>query len=265
MDKEFIRKIAKKPQYIPGIYNYCDRWCERCSFTSQCMNFEISEKEFIDPAARDINNKAFWDKLHEISTVTLEMVLEKATEMGINLDEIDCDEIRIEEDKIYGMAEQQPYSIIAMEYIRKVDSWFRENKDQFKTKGDDFLSHIQADIPGTNPDNDIVEINDCLEVINWYKHQIYVKLIRAASSFLQSNPNEIECSTNDANGSAKVALIGIERSIAAWAGLLPHLPELEGGILDLLVILKRLITLVESAFPNARFFLRPGFDVEKTD
>ncbi|MCB0550950.1 MAG: hypothetical protein KDD19_25495 [Phaeodactylibacter sp.] len=22
---------------IPGIYNYCDRWCERCSFTSRCL------------------------------------------------------------------------------------------------------------------------------------------------------------------------------------------------------------------------------------
>ncbi len=228
MDKEFIRKIASKTQYIPGIYNYCDRWCERCPFTSNCVNFEISEKEFCDPATRDINNKAFWDKLHEIFTVTLEMVQEKAIEMGINLNEIDCDEIRIEEDKIYEIAEQQSYSIIAMEYIRKVDNWFRENNDHFKAKVDDFLSHVQADIPGTNPDNDIVEINDT-------------------------------------NGSAKVALIGIERSIAAWAGLLSYLPELEDEILDLLVILKRLIILVESAFPDARFFLRPGFDIEKTD
>jgi len=25
--------------FIPGIYNYCDRWCETCAFTSRCRVF----------------------------------------------------------------------------------------------------------------------------------------------------------------------------------------------------------------------------------
>ena len=28
-----------KMKYIPGIYNYCDYWCERCAFTKRCRNF----------------------------------------------------------------------------------------------------------------------------------------------------------------------------------------------------------------------------------
>jgi hypothetical protein len=64
----------------------------------------------------------------------------------------------------------------------------------------------------------------------------------------------------DANGSAKVAIIGIERSMAAWAGLLNQFPQQERTILDLLVKLKRLLQNVDKAFPDARAFVRPGFD-----
>lgn len=73
---------------------------------------------------------------------------------------------------------------------------------------------------------------------------------------------DLECILEDANGSAKVALIGIERSMAAWAGLLPHFPDQEHTILNLLATLQRLRRQVETAFPNARVFLRPGFDAE---
>jgi hypothetical protein len=81
---------------------------------------------------------------------------------------------------------------------------------------------------------------------------------------MRTRPNELEYNLDDANGSAKVAIIGIERSIAAWSGFLPHFPDQENSILDLLVILKRLLMQVENAFPNARAFLRPGFD-KKSD
>ena len=64
----------------------------------------------------------------------------------------------------------------------------------------------------------------------------------------------------DADGSAKAALIGIERSTEAWAGLLPHFPDEEHEILDLLATLQRLLRHVEKAFPDARVFLRPGSD-----
>ena len=33
--------------FIVGIFNYCDRWCERCPFTSRCRLFAtLAEIEF---------------------------------------------------------------------------------------------------------------------------------------------------------------------------------------------------------------------------
>ena len=40
---------ARDPKLIPGIYNYCDRWCERCPFTSRCMVYAMGEEDRDDP------------------------------------------------------------------------------------------------------------------------------------------------------------------------------------------------------------------------
>ena len=32
-----LKELAGDPQFISGVYNYCDRWCERCPLTSRCF------------------------------------------------------------------------------------------------------------------------------------------------------------------------------------------------------------------------------------
>jgi hypothetical protein len=260
MDKEQLKKLAKDPKFISGIYNYCDRWCERCAFTSQCMNYALSEDEFDSPESKDITNKAFWDKLGEIFKVTFEMLQETADEMGLDLDAIDHEEAAKHEEKVHEIVENQPYTKAAFAYADMVDDWFKSNKGLVENKAEELLSLAQAQIPGTRPDHDALKIQDCLEIVRWYQHQIYVKLCRAASGIIRGELEDNEYSPQDANGSAKVAIIGIERSIAAWGGLLHQFPDQENPILDLLVNLKKLLRQVDAAFPDARAFARPGLD-----
>ena len=66
--------------------------------------------------------------------------------------------------------------------------------------------------------------------------------------------------SKDSDGSAKVALIGIDRSIAAWGEIRNHFPLYVASILKMLVHLEQLRRKVEKAFPDARTFIRPGFD-----
>jgi len=105
-------------------------------------------------------------------------------------------------------------------------------------------------------------IEDAIEVIYWYQHFIYVKFMRAMlrddDEF--ENPDIKEAMAYDSNGSAKIALIGIDRSISAWGSLQKRLPERSDDILDILVHLERLRKKAEKEFPNARKFKRPGFD-----
>jgi hypothetical protein len=224
------------------------------------MTYALSEDELDGPESKDISNKAFWDKLHEIFQVTFEMVKEKAEEMGIDLNAIDHDEIDRQTELVHKRAKEQPYNQVAFSYIKQADSWFKSNKELLEEKAEELLLLAQADIPGTKPEDEAVSIQDCLEVIRWYQHQIYVKLCRAANGMIRGELEELEYFPEDANGSAKVAIIGIERSIAAWGRLLNQFPDQEQSILDALVKLKGLLRQVEEAFPEARAFVRSGFD-----
>lgn len=64
----------------------------------------------------------------------------------------------------------------------------------------------------------------------------------------------------EADGSVKVALIGIDRSIIAWGILRDCFPEKTDDLLSILLHLDRLRRQCEKEFPNARTFVRPGFD-----
>jgi len=41
MDKEDVKRLAKTPGLISGIYNYCDRWCERCPYLQREARLEL--------------------------------------------------------------------------------------------------------------------------------------------------------------------------------------------------------------------------------
>ena len=93
MNRKNLERLAKDPRFVPGIYNYCDRWCERCPNTSRCLNYAMCETTFNS----DESQEAFWDKLGTIFATTLQMLHEKAEEMGIDLDAIDHKEIEKQE------------------------------------------------------------------------------------------------------------------------------------------------------------------------
>jgi hypothetical protein len=188
------------------------------------------------------------------------MVKETAEKMDIDLNSIDLEKAAKHEEQVHKISTEQPYSQAAIEYIKMADNWFESNKETLENKADELKTQIEADIPGAKPVDEALNIKDCLEVIRWYQHQIYIKLCRAASGMIRGELEEIEYCPEDANGSAKVAIIGIERSIAAWGGLLNQFPQQERVILDLLVKLKGLLRKVEMSFPDARSFARPGFD-----
>jgi hypothetical protein len=52
LPSDFDRLVARasNPRLISGIYNYCDRWCERCRFTDRCLQF-LEDQEAEPPAA----------------------------------------------------------------------------------------------------------------------------------------------------------------------------------------------------------------------
>lgn len=255
--KNILNK-AENPRYIPGIYNYCDRWCERCAFTSRCLTYAMEKEDAENTAAWDINNKAFWDKLHLIFQQTIELINKLAEERGIDLKSMDKESASGVISQRMDEAKHHELSLTARYYSDIVDRWFEAEHSLFEEKQNELNTMLNLGIKGDRPFAEANEIRDAVGVIRWYQRQIYAKLIRALT---QDEPSNIESeSQRDSDGSALVALIAIDRSTGAWGNLQEYFPEKTDDILDILLHLDRLRRKVEQRFPNARKFKRPGFD-----
>jgi hypothetical protein len=240
MRRRTLTDLANNPDLISGIYNYCDRWCERCPLTSRCLVYATEQEDDDSPQNRDIRNEEFWQKLSSILYETRELIVEWTQNAGIDLAE-PADEDNARYRRKRELVDNHPLTRAGKKYANAASDWFREFDQAIEVSD---------------------QLEDAREVIQWYQYQIAVKTIRALSGRkeeLEEDPDNAEF-PKDSDGSAKVALIGIDRSIAAWRMMQLSLPERDESIVPLILQLDRLRQRLEHAFPEARDFIRPGFD-----
>lgn len=239
---------------ISGIFNYCDRWCERCTFTARCANFELGEKLETADGDRDEINKIFW----ELFEANLDDTVEKVDEGESEFDDFEFDNIEPNSDEEeyadddrrikHIIAKSHEASKLAELYHEKVSIWFEKNPEVVKN----------VNFYPTLKNKNSLKFTDSVEVVRWYQYQIYVKFMRAIQG-KDEDMFETEF-PKDSDGSAKVALIGIDRSISAWGNIFMSKDDKDEIVFNMLQLLVSLQHLVENEFPNARDFIRPGFD-----
>jgi len=256
-----ILDLPDDPRFIEGIYNYCDRWCERCPFTSRCMLYAMEEDDRDDPEAHDINSEAFWSKLAGIFKQTHEMIATMAAEQGIDLESMDLKPVKEEKDRKRARSKSNPLSRSAQRYVKLVKEWFDREYPEAEEERDADPTRIDLPLIDFDAQDRASNIQDAIEVVRWYQFQIAVKIMRG---LMRDDPEEAgepeTARQSDSDGSVKVALIGMERSISAWGKLQELLPEKTAGILPILLHLEQLRRRTEQAFPKAQSFVRPGFD-----
>lgn len=232
---------------IEGIYNFCDRWCERCSFTARCEVFAREQaynlEDSIDPMGDALKVVA------ESFAEAKEMLIEHAEEMGIDLDEAMNDpDVDATIERTRHNTESQPavelakqYSLETRHILDKPEEW--------------------AGYPEEDP-----KILEMLEVIQYYLFSVAVKVHSSYHAVLDidgnEDPEELSNTQSYANGTAKVTLMLIERSISSWNYLMN---ESNAHLLQPVVArLETIKQMLEEKFPNAREFMRPGFDEIET-
>lgn len=261
MNKEDVKRLARKPGLISGIYNYCDRWCERCSFTSRCMNYAMQKEQGEGARKGDLESREFWNELSNVFKITLELLRESAAEHGIDLDNLDMTGVEEEEARIEQAAEKHPIAKAALDYIKMTDAWMKDARKMFEQEQLDLQREAELELPVSKPHLAAVQVADAVDVISWYHTMIYPKMMRALQqSQVDREWDDENGFPRDSDGSAKVGLISVDRSIGAWGVLHGRFPQAEDGILDILVHLERMRKAIEKAFPDARAFQRPGFD-----
>lgn len=207
--------------FIVGVYNYCDGWCDRCAFTSYCQVF--ADKCAME-AALDPNMKA-------------------VAEASVHLSEMD---------EIAGHPRPADAS------VRRVQRIVPE-RDAIRRRSDEYLRRTHAWLQGSDRGDGRDPHDDPRAVISWFHLMIHVKTMRALRGLEEDDPADRDWPP-DHDGSAKVALIGIDRSYTAWLDLVEVGVVSTAAATPFLDDLLWLRGALERTFPRARSFVRPGFD-----
>ncbi|MEK7671267.1 MAG: hypothetical protein AAB344_03510, partial [Bacteroidota bacterium] len=227
MTKEEFFEMGDRPRFIPGIYNYCDRWCERCAFTARCRTFATMNQTSPDEENPAIEMEDFLAELEQELAGTKEEINELVEEMESAAQDIsdeEMEEFKAERDRVHREAEEQPIAKDSRAYYEMVDEWLAVMKSQLKEKNIDLESEASREKPNTEREEG--KILDALQIVLWFQHFIHVKLMRSLTSFGDERDDdpEMEEYPKDADGSVKIALIAMDKSINAWNQLQEHFP-----------------------------------------
>ncbi|HEY9463584.1 MAG TPA: hypothetical protein VIR54_10865 [Vicinamibacterales bacterium] len=221
--------------FIVGIFNYCDRWCETCAFTSRCRVFaDVAETSAsLDPNLKPVVDAPVLPE--EVPPPLPRWLQEMINEIDEAAAKIDAGEIE-EIPQRSPPREHRAIEKRARDYCFRVHPWLQKCDDD-------------AVLDPANP----------CAVIAWFHTMIAPKVNRAITGLAEECPEDRDWPP-DHDGSAKVALLGIDRSHAAWLELVERGVISDAEAAPFVADLVWLGEALEQAFPNARAFVRPAFD-----
>lgn len=245
---------------IPGIYHYCDQWCERCLFTNQCSffqdNFSVSDRNFDSPASADT--------MRELTLASDEYFREILRKDNLHPD--DVREGKWVNEKTFPLAygaayKQQSLYRLSLYYGITMNLWLSEHLPMEELEKN-FLGKIEFVI---KPAEEILQqwqqVRDHLEVVSRMTPMIHAKLARALLSRVKNDRWQIQNNLpKDSDGSAKVATRLVSQSVESLKVLYELLPTQQDLLLTLLSTLQKVADEIKNEFPEAEQFIRPGFD-----
>ncbi len=256
---EEILEGYDEEKFIPGIYNYCDRWCERCRMADRCFLYHREEKRV---AKHEVAGKNPYDMdvviddVHESFKETMEMLREMTEEEGIDLNAIDTESLPPEPDVSEHplKIKSEKYSFAVHDFLPRLHEIINlEIKD---INAGNIISPVEA------ADN-IEEVKECYLIIEWYHFFISVKINRALfgkMEAIQEGEEDDEYAMSDVNGSAKIAHEALVKSMDAFTKIIEWYKSLRNDIMPFLIEIYGLINAVDKEFPGHKDFKRPGFD-----
>ncbi|GAB3894528.1 hypothetical protein GCM10028803_09630 [Larkinella knui] len=243
-------------EQIPGIYNYCDSWCERCLFTKRCQSFAVQYPDGLKQPNMDAETlvkrlmetleltKSYVDKARQQRLLPEHQAIEQETKaLALTSDRLVTNSL----------------PALCDDYLRQTAEWLKQEKDLLEQAGHQQV--FETNLGLRTQEEAVVLLNslkNAWEIIKWYRTLIPVKVISALQ--INRSPSHDANLRAYFNGKAKLVLVSVDQSLLAWHTLLENYPEKTDDVLDMLVLLGRIRRQMEESFPEARNFHRPGLD-----
>jgi len=220
-------------QEIEDIFQWCDRWCDKCVNTGACSLFKSSATVTPEDILESL------PKFFETAKKMLQDMLEKRMVDPDTLTEADFEDEYSWKSHLLRNDERV---VMASKYRKRVTKWFDSLNNDYGTELR-MTEHV---------------LSDCIDVIIWYQHMFEIKIKRALIA--QDEEREMNEAPRDSIGNAKLLLVCVDKSISAWGHVYQKFQEDEDEILAILICLQNIGKKIEQAFPDARAFIRPGLD-----
>jgi hypothetical protein len=254
------------PDLIPGIYNYCDSWCERCPLTNRCRSFRM-QRHFAEEVGLNTPvaaaNASLVDQLTEALNLT-KRYLETLRRENPTLQPSALpgpDVLPLETAAVGSArpADEHPAAALASAYLKQTGTWLTDEKGLLERAGRQQLHEVGLGL--RTEDEAMIQLTalkDAYEQIKWYRTLIPVKTMAVLRAL--NEPTDDQYLLDYQNGKAKLVLVSIDRSLASWHTILQQYPEKTDDLLDILAVLVQLSRHLDHLYPEARAFKRPGLD-----
>ena len=222
-------------RFIAGIYNYCNRWCERCPKTGQCLVY-ASQRHY-EALAEGRESRDPHDDL-DPPTPEAEAFMREVIEAQEHWSEEDSAEFDREQEKVGRLIGEDPLDPLSKSVDRALHDWW--------------LAAIK------DPVDDPLLV-EARELIGHYGIMLRPKVHRALHGYYLSRVQSDSGWLDDANGTAKLMLLAIEELLPAVEAVAladPADRKLRLALANLPVVRALLL----ERFPGAMAYVRPGWD-----
>lgn len=255
---------------IFGIYNYCDRWCEKCFYTNRCLLFKQEAEREIKYLLKDENerNSEHSSKLLADELKDAEKLFNQNPDSEDFLDSLDDDEDfdfdEVEDEDDEDDFEEFDESKFGDDQKKEFNPLIQLSEEMFKELEvyyDVVKKHFPKEVEKYDLTNPLIKN---LQIISRYIPQISVKIRmcfwgkKKAEKTKSKMSREIE--EDMLNVSSRIAYLGIENSLAALSEILSQQKELETETRLFLSTLKMVKKMFLEEFPKGQTYKRPYFD-----
>ncbi len=228
--------------FIPGVYNYCDRWCERCPFSSRCRAYAMEMTIRIDGVDGELTRAAEGLPADPAEEWAADEFLAEAEDV---LSDEELEQEMLVRDVAAAIAEVHPLT---------------DGAERLAKLAKPLIDAAEARVTAGGLETEA--FRDPVEVLAHYRYFVAAKVRRALSG--RDNPPILDDDghpfPSDADGSARIAYLTCAAAWDAAQRLATLDPEITSLVAPFTQTAHRVLDLIDEAFPGHRSFRRPGFD-----